>query len=206
MAAHTLRPPMPRDEYHRSVPTSPFDMDPRDPRIMGAPFDSCRTGMDGPDYFGAIGAGSFANGPLPQKVPLPPALEPEMVMGYSQQHIDDLVRRTNLLVQFVNGQIAWAAKYGQLQPKMCADGRFPPDFRSGRTVEEIRVTDPTTLDRILRSYGLPTDLRSLQLTSRDSVSTRTALDAKLCTLFDFLGASQISERQRRKRVAALLPY
>jgi hypothetical protein len=114
--------------------------------------------------------------------------------------------RTNLLVQFVNGQITWAAKYGQLQPKMCSDGRFPPDFQSAKTVEEVKVIDPTTLDRILRSYGLPTDLRSLQLSSRDSPSTRIALEAKLCTLFDFLGAAQISDRQRRKRGAALLPY
>ncbi|KAF2803689.1 uncharacterized protein BDZ99DRAFT_399203, partial [Mytilinidion resinicola] len=114
--------------------------------------------------------------------------------------------RTNLLVQFVNGQITWAAKYGQLQPKMCSNGVFPQDFRSPKTLEEVKCIDPTTLDRILRSYNLPTDLRSLQLTSRDSVSPRTALDAKLCTLFDFLGAVQISDRQRRKRGAALLPY
>jgi len=107
-------------------------------------------------------------------------------------------------------------------PKMCADGRFPPDFRTLKTVEELKVMDrkrrilstylslliiviATALDRILRAYVLPTDLRSLRLTSRDSVSTKTAHQAKLCTLFDFLGAVQISERERMKR-GTLMPY
>lgn len=36
----------------------------------------------------------------------------------------------------------------------CADGRFPPDFRTTKTVEEVKVIDPTALDRILRAYVL----------------------------------------------------
>ncbi|KAF2191053.1 hypothetical protein K469DRAFT_363141 [Zopfia rhizophila CBS 207.26] len=205
MTSIPLRPPMPMDDLHRSLPTSAYDMDPRDPRIMSAPFDSCRLGMDGPDYFGATGMGPFSNhshsgGPFP-----PPGLDPEMIMGKNQQNIDDLVRRTNLLVQFVNSQVTHTARYGQLQPKMRSDGKFPPDFRVPKTVEEVKVMDPSTLDRILRAYGLPTDLRSLRMTSQDSVSPKTGHQARLCTLFDFLGATQISERQRLKRTACL-PY
>ncbi|OCL01659.1 hypothetical protein AOQ84DRAFT_426642 [Glonium stellatum] len=191
----SLRPPLPLDDYHRSLPPSPYDMDPRDPRVMNAAFDACRMGMDGPEYFGALGMGPFANRSHSQG-PYPSGYDQEMMMGASQQNIDDL---------FVNGQVTYAARYGQLQPKMCADGRFPPDFRTAKTVEEVKVMDPTALDRILRAYVLPTDLRSLRLTSRDSVSTKTAQQAKLCTLFDFLGAVQISERERVKR-GALMPY
>lgn len=63
----------------------------------------------------------------------------------------------------------------------------------------------SSIDRVLRAYGQPTDLRSLRLTSQDTVSPRIAHQAKLCTLFDFLGATQISERQRMKRTVCL-PY
>ena len=49
--------------------------------------------------------------------------------------------RANPLVQFVNGQITYAARHGRLQLKMCADGRFPPDFRTTKTVEEVKVMD-----------------------------------------------------------------
>lgn len=208
-----MRPPMPMNDYHRSMPTSAYDMDPRDPRVMNSSFDSCRMGMEGPDYFGAMGmgpamglmGGPFTNRPH-SRGPYPPGFDQEMMtMGGYQIDVDERVRRNNLFVQLVNGQISYAAKYGQMQPKMCTDGRFPPDFRTARTVEEVKVMDPTALDRILRAYGLPTDLRSLRLTSRDSVSTKTAHHAKLCTLFDFLGAMQISERERMKR-GAIMPY
>jgi len=87
------------------------------------------------------------------------------------------------MVQFVNGQISHAARYGQLQPKMTGDAKFPPELRVPRTVEEIRGYGPyvsyidecqvhstdkraaSTIDRLLRAYGLPTDLRSLRMTS-----------------------------------------
>jgi hypothetical protein len=49
-------------------------------------------GTDGPDYFGALGGGPFANGGSTQRMPIPP-LESEMMMGYGQQNVDDLVRR-----------------------------------------------------------------------------------------------------------------
>lgn len=91
MAAHNMRPPIPHDDYRRQMPPSPFDMDPRDPRVMSAPFDSSRMGMDGPDYFSAINGGPFGNSG-PQRMPMPP-MDPEMMMGYGQPNVDDLVRR-----------------------------------------------------------------------------------------------------------------
>ncbi|KAF2111706.1 hypothetical protein BDV96DRAFT_175844 [Lophiotrema nucula] len=185
-----------------SIPTPPFDFDPRDPRMMSAPMDSCRRSMDGPDYFGARGMGSFGPRHAGPSFP-PPGFEPESMFRNGDQHVDDMVRRTNLMVQFVNCQVSYSARYSQIQPKMCMDGRFPNEFRVPRTVEEMKSMDPSTLDRLLRAYGLPTDLRSLRLTSQDSVSPKTAHQAKLCTLFDFLGAMQISERQRMRRTACL---
>ncbi|KAF2473474.1 uncharacterized protein BDR25DRAFT_132345 [Lindgomyces ingoldianus] len=198
-----LPPSMPMDDLRRSLPNSPYDMDPRDPRNMSAPFDNYRMSLDGPDYFGAMGVGPYRSrsqpgGPFP-----PPRLDSDMMMKHDQQQIDDLVRRTNLMVQFVNGHITHAGRYCQLQPKMCSDAKFPTEFRVPRTVEEVKVMDPSTLDRILRAYGLPTDLRSLRMTSQDTVSPRTAHQAKLCTLFDFLGATQISERQRMRHTPCL---
>ncbi|KAF2872203.1 hypothetical protein BDV95DRAFT_606757 [Massariosphaeria phaeospora] len=194
------------DDMHRSLPTSPYDMDhrdPRDPRVMSASFES-RLGMDGPDYFSAMGMGPVGgrshSGPFP-----PPGFDPDMMMGNNQQNIDELVRKSNLIVQLVNSQLTPTARYAQLHPMMCSDAKFPPEFRVPRTIEEVRTMDPSTIDRLLRAYGLPTDLRSLQLTARDSPSPRIAHQAKLCTLFEFLGALQISERQRMKRTACL-PY
>ncbi|KAF2280063.1 uncharacterized protein EI97DRAFT_429824 [Westerdykella ornata] len=52
-------------------------------------------------------------------------------------------RRTNLQVQFVNGLLSPAARYGQLHPKMCNDSRFPADFNAPRTIEEVRAMDRT---------------------------------------------------------------
>jgi hypothetical protein len=86
-------PPMPidMDDMHTRMPTSPYDIDPRDPcdpRTMSGPFDSR---MEGPDYFFAMGMGSFGGqSPFP-----PPGFEGEMhtIGSRNQQHIDDLVRR-----------------------------------------------------------------------------------------------------------------
>jgi hypothetical protein len=56
--------------------------------------------------------------------------------------------RTNLMVQFVNSQIRPAGRYCHVQPKMCSDARFPPEFRVPKTVEEVRAMDRT-------SYSMP---------------------------------------------------
>lgn len=80
----------------RSCPPSPYDMDPRmdrdsrDPRTMGAPFD--RLGVDGPEYFSAMG--NFGSRPGGSPYP-PPGFDPEMMMGGGPQHIDEVVRRYN---------------------------------------------------------------------------------------------------------------
>ncbi|KAF2735033.1 hypothetical protein EJ04DRAFT_222016 [Polyplosphaeria fusca] len=206
-----LRPPMPMDDMHR---TMPFDMDrdPRDPRIMSAPIDACRMGMDGSDYFGAMGMGmgmgmgmTPSHHRFPDSPYLPPGSDSDMVgvgMGiYSDQHADEQVRSTNLLVQVVNSQITHNARYSQIQPKMCSDGRFPQfprEFRVPKTVEEIMTMDSSSIDRILHSYGLPTDLRSFRLTSQDYVKSGVAKQAKLCTLLDFLGATQLTAYLRQK--------
>ena len=87
-------PPMPidMDDMHARMPTSPYDInprDPRDPRTVGGPFDSQ---MMGPDCFSAMAMGSFGGRSL---FP-PPGFEDEMYTmgsGIQQQHIDDLVRR-----------------------------------------------------------------------------------------------------------------
>lgn len=83
---------MPMDELHRSLPTSPFDMGARDPRVMSTGYDTGRMSMDGPDYFGAMGMGPFNSGPH-SRGPFPPGFDSEM-MGDNQQSVDDLVRRS----------------------------------------------------------------------------------------------------------------
>ncbi|KAL5388452.1 hypothetical protein DPSP01_003025 [Paraphaeosphaeria sporulosa] len=167
---------------------------------MSAPFDS-RLGMEVPDYLSALGSpiGKGTFGSRNQRSSYPPGFEPETMMSGPEQYIDELVRRTNLMVQFVNSQIRPGARYCQLQPKMCHDAKFPPEFRIPKTVDEVRAMDPSSVDRVLRAYNLPTDLRSFRAMTQDTINPRTAHQAKLCTLFDFLGATQISERQRSKR-------
>jgi hypothetical protein len=176
-------------------------MDPRDPRSMNAAFDACWMGMDDLEYFGAIGVGPSRTvcthkGPIHLDttkkwwwvatskilIILCEGLKHPMRKHACSNADAHFRHRANLLVQFVNGQITYAARY---------DGRFPPDFRTTKTVEEVKVIDrkwrilstylglliiliATALDRILRAYVLPTGLRSLRLTSRDPVSTKTA--------------------------------
>ncbi|KAL5396979.1 hypothetical protein PMIN06_003767 [Paraphaeosphaeria minitans] len=121
------------------------------------------------------------------------------MMSGPEQYVDELIRRTNLMVQFVNSKIWPGARYCQLQPKMCHGAKFPPEFRIPKTVDEMRAMDPSSVDRVLRAYNLPTDLRSFRTMTQGTINPRTVHQAKLCTLFDFIGATQISERQRNKR-------
>ncbi|KAI9793478.1 MAG: hypothetical protein M1835_007197 [Candelina submexicana] len=86
----------------------------------------------------------------------------------------------------------------QVHPKICSDGRYPPDFQLPKTVEEVRVLDGSQLDRILQAYRLPLDLRSAHR-SRESLSTMRAQEAKLQVLWEFLGATRIAEHQKLKR-------
>lgn len=45
------------------------------------------------------------------------------------------------MVQFVNSQISPNSRYCELQPKMGHDGKFPTEFRVGKTVNELRAMD-----------------------------------------------------------------
>ena len=86
------------EHLHRAMPESPFlDMDPRDvrdPRVMSAPFES-RLGMDGTDYFSAMGPpmGLGYLGSRHQTSPFPPGFEPETMVSGPEQYVDELVRR-----------------------------------------------------------------------------------------------------------------
>lgn len=97
MSSIPMRPsmPIPMDEHlHRSMPTppSPYDMDQRDSRVMSPPFET-RLGLEGPEYFSAMGAAGPFGPRYHQGVPFPPGLEPEAMMGGHPQYIDELVRR-----------------------------------------------------------------------------------------------------------------
>ena len=107
----TNKTPMSMEELLRSLPTSPYEFDPRmerrvdprldprldpridtrDPRLMSAPFDT-RLDMDGPDYFSPMGPMGYrsSGGSCPL-----PGLEQEFTMGLgsSQHSVDELVRR-----------------------------------------------------------------------------------------------------------------
>lgn len=83
---------MPMDDMYRALPTSPYDMDPRDhrsPCSMNGPFEP-RLGMEAPDYFSAVSMGPFGTR---GRGLFPSGLEAEMYMANNQQQIDDLVRR-----------------------------------------------------------------------------------------------------------------
>ncbi|KAK2809813.1 hypothetical protein FQN50_003453 [Emmonsiellopsis sp. PD_5] len=119
--------------------------------------------------------------------------------------VQELVRRTNLAASLANGVISPRAQYMQVYPMMCADGKFPADFRMPKTLQSIRLLDTTQLDRILQEYKLPFETRTL-LASLPS-SARHALgtlgsssarfrQAKLHILFEHLGAIRIVDGNR----------
>ncbi|KAE9988731.1 hypothetical protein EG327_003252 [Venturia inaequalis] len=108
------------------------------------------------------------------------------------------IDRTNLAVQLVNGQISPSAKCAQIQPKMMREGRFPSDFRTPRTADDMQAMESSTIERILLAYSLPTDLRSFRMSGVENPSSKVIKQAKLCTLFDFLGATRLADHERMK--------
>ncbi|KAF2432694.1 hypothetical protein EJ08DRAFT_108612 [Tothia fuscella] len=114
----------------------------------------------------------------------------------SEGEVEDYVRKTNLSVQIANSHITPQSQYAQLQPKVCWSGRCPDAFRNAKTIEQISCLGSTAIDDILSSYQLPTDLRAFKLTSSREVTPRVAKQAKLCTLYDFLGAVQLAIYER----------
>ncbi|KAK5156810.1 hypothetical protein LTR04_005577 [Oleoguttula sp. CCFEE 6159] len=173
------------------MPPSLYGLDPRNPKAM----DHVRMGVEG-DYFG--GGAPYGAPNFRARSPYGGPFEPDSHMRGPEYGVEEMVRRTNLAVHFANERVTHNMRYAQLHPAMCRDGRFPVDFRMPKTVEEVKVMDPSKLDRILQAYGLPADLRSLNLTSRDGVSTKRAQSAKLTTLYDSLGARSLAEHERRK--------
>jgi len=136
--------------------------------------------------------------------------------------------RVNLIVQLTNSTVNPHMSYAEIHPKVADNGadigRYPRDFERPRRLEEFyvmdclspsppvlyiasyrereRLTPPaSTLDRILQSYSLPTNLRggvpnSLFPTILRSTSGIGTLglnnesgnrDYKLKILFEFLG-------------------
>ena len=102
---------------------------------------------------------------------------------------------------------------------MCHDGRCPPDFRSAKTVEELKTMDrksyftpsatpittrvfansviASTLGGILIAYHLPVHPRLLDARSaREMAGSRLVARAHLVALLEFLGASRIAEHER----------
>lgn len=238
MEQRPIGPSMAVNDIHDSLRSSPFGTDERIGRHAPRPtnHDSFELHQENcaSDYFtmrplgGAPSPPSFLSSSVELDCP-----DMMMRLGQPEQHLEELVRRyqtpsqkpshdlltprrTNLQVQFVNGLLSPVSRYGQLQPKMCSDSRFPVDFSTPRTIEEVRAMDRTllipfvypgdtysrlasTIDRILRAYNLPTDLRTLRLpVHKNPVTPRMVRHAKLCTLYDFLGAVQLAERHRSK--------
>ncbi|KAF1813013.1 hypothetical protein P152DRAFT_335261 [Eremomyces bilateralis CBS 781.70] len=209
--SHSPHPPFPLSPCE-DFPMSMGPQSPRHPAVDAAEhlLESLPPGMFPPSY-------TDSRRP---KLPFPPSPNDPFMMSScpssrcsstrdsfsSGPPLDELVRRTNLAVQLVNSQLTISSRYAQMQPKMCTDGRFPEDFKTAKTLEEVRVIDPSTLDRILSAYNLPTDLRSLRMTSRDPFSPKMAHLAKLCTLLDFLGATQVAEADRMRRAAVMVGY
>lgn len=64
------------------------------------------------------------------------------------------IDRTNLAVQLVNGQISPSAKCAQLQPKMMREGRFPSDFRTPRTADDMQAMECRFLPLHTRIIGV----------------------------------------------------
>lgn len=55
----------------------------------------------------------------------------------------DLYGRENRVAALLNGAIVVPAKYAQVHPLRCDDGKFPADFRSSKMVSAMRVLDST---------------------------------------------------------------
>lgn len=173
------------DCYPRSMPSTPYERSyDSSPMDFSSPFaqDSLRTDSG----FCALPVG------VPPPPPgfmssggriSPPYSSSYMVDSYSGSSSkcsrDEIVRkyaivkvsvirahlfpRTNLYVQLANSQISHTSRYAQVQPKMCRDGRFPSDFRTARTVEEMKVMD--------REYPrLPSVLQNSKIISIDTRS------------------------------------
>ncbi|KAL8732881.1 MAG: hypothetical protein Q9166_002482 [cf. Caloplaca sp. 2 TL-2023] len=194
-------------------------MDPRGPHSMdlAAAMNHARTGLENPsgDYF--LGAPQYQAGVMRPRSPMISLSGHDSYHGNGlgmngnhnnplafrererERDMEDFVRKENRVAALLNGAILPPAKYAQVHPLRCDDGSFPADYRLAKTVEAMKVLDNSQLDRIMQSYRLPLDLRSLHPTGhqpRDSTSSSKVREKKLHQLWEFLGAYHLLEYER----------
>ncbi|KAL8742015.1 MAG: hypothetical protein Q9184_008315 [Pyrenodesmia sp. 2 TL-2023] len=201
----------PAHEAYRSMPGTPMGMDPRGLNSMelATAMDHARSGLEGGDYF--LGAARYPPGTMRPRSPMVPvsgqpwdhdhgfAASGSMnnVLGFRERDrerdLEDSVRRDNRVAALLNGAILAPSKYALVHPLRCDDGSYPADFRSAKTVSAMRVLDNSQLDRIMQAYRLPLDLSSNAHHTRDSTSSSRVRQAKLFSLWEYLGAYHLLE-------------
>ncbi|KAI4146041.1 MAG: hypothetical protein L6R39_003615 [Caloplaca ligustica] len=136
-----------------------------------------------------------------------------------ERDLEDFIRKENKVAALLNGAILAPAKYAQVYPLRCDDGTFPTDFKSAKTVDTMRTLDsehpdvPSVsslppqkahirirvfhllqLDRIMQAYRLPIVMNGG--TGPNSTSSSRVRQAKLYSLWEFLGAYHILEYEK----------
>ncbi|KAI9704423.1 MAG: hypothetical protein M1836_007286 [Candelina mexicana] len=145
-------------DHYRSTPTTPYGVDPRGMTSLNVEeaMQHARMGIEG-DYF--TGAVSRFPPSIRSRSPYGGSFDQDPYGGgnanaHPELGINDTVRRTNLAVTLANNSIGYKSQYSQVHPKICSDGRYPPDFQLPKTVEEVRVLDgELTIFYTLNNYG-----------------------------------------------------
>lgn len=135
--------PFPPENRPYSVPTTPFGMDHRgfSSQEMDQAMEQARYGLQGPDYF-SDGPRYGVPMPMRPRSPFPGGRFEDDMNGYvHEMGLNDLIRRSNLAASLANHYISHRAHLAEVHPKMCSDGRFPPDFQVPRPVREIKTLD-----------------------------------------------------------------
>ncbi|KAL8826518.1 MAG: hypothetical protein Q9191_003756 [Dirinaria sp. TL-2023a] len=192
---------------YRSLPGTPMGMDPRALATMdiGPSLNHARSSLQVDDYFSGAPRYGTAMKPRSPYVAVPNyEQEQQHMQGSPEMAMDSLthmINRTNLAASLINIQISPTAKYAKIFPHMCDDGSFPVDFRTPKTVETMRVLDNSQLDRIMQSYRLPLDLRSITtFSSRETTHSSTRVrQAKLHSLWEYLGAHKLLEYDKMRK-------
>ncbi|EER26448.1 hypothetical protein D8B26_003173 [Coccidioides posadasii str. Silveira] len=193
---------LPRDERYRSTLSSvPYGVSPRTmpSRDFDVALQQAQYGIQGQDY--ASYAHSHHNPPAMPMNYSPQHQHNEMALytNYGANTTQELVRRTNLAVSLANHNVNPRSHVSLVHPMMHTDGRFPVDFQTPKTIEEIKLLDSTQIDRILQDYKIPHDMRSLLNILASSgihagiVSSGRLRRAKLQLLFEHLGATRVVE-------------
>ncbi|WEW55136.1 hypothetical protein PRK78_000564 [Emydomyces testavorans] len=199
----------PRDERYRSALSGgPYGVN---PRTMPSPdidvaLQQAQYGIQAHDYNYALN--SHTSPAIPMNYP-PQQRYHEMTPHGTDgsNNTQELVRRTNLAVSLANHNVNPRSQVSMVHPMMCADGRFPVDFRTPKTIEEIKLLDSTQIDGILQDYKIPYDTRSLlnilassgTRVHADNMSSSRLRQAKLQLRFEHLGATRVVEEGGFKR-------